>query len=194
MALRYIGTIISSHKTKGAMFVGDAERHIRNLQNSGIIHIGFSEKFTRPFTLTSFRKAPRGFYITVKEVTSPEQVTELKEHGVFADEEMLRSSNSSLVFDDEIIGCKVFEESTNTMIGIVSDVLDMPAHDVWVIQKSQEDNKEEASELEEILIPAVEEFIVQCSVRQRKVVLRTIPGLIDSDTENVTEDDVKEKT
>jgi 16S rRNA processing protein RimM len=68
----------------------------------------------------------------------------------------------------QIIGLMVIAED-GTEIGPVTDVLFMPAHDVYVVR----------TEGKEVLIPAVREFIQEIDLAVGRVIIRAIPGLID---------------
>ena len=71
-------------------------------------------------------------------------------------------------FIDEIIGCQVVTEEEKK-VGIIRDVLKLPANDLWVVGDSKK----------EVLIPAVKEFIRSVDVQARRIIIHEIDGLLD---------------
>ena len=68
----------------------------------------------------------------------------------------------------QIIGLTVVDDD-GTVIGQVTDVLAMPAHDLYVVQTDRG----------EAMIPAVEAHIKEIDLASGRMVVRTIPGLIE---------------
>lgn len=71
-------------------------------------------------------------------------------------------------FHDQIIGLKV-ETVAGEKVGIVVQVIDGPANDVYVCRS--EDN--------EYMIPAVAEFVKSVDIKNGKMIIDPIPGMID---------------
>lgn len=71
-------------------------------------------------------------------------------------------------FIHDIIGLQVVTE-TGEVVGDVNDVMQLPANDVWVVMK---DGKE-------VLIPALKQVITSVDLKQRKVVIRPLEGMLE---------------
>ena len=69
-------------------------------------------------------------------------------------------------FVTDLIGLKVLDNETGETLGILSDVLSLPSNNVYVITGKRE-----------ILVPAVQEFIVETSLEEGYVKIRLIEGL-----------------
>jgi 16S rRNA processing protein RimM len=69
-------------------------------------------------------------------------------------------------FIHDLIGLKVFDIDEN-YLGVIENVLQMGANDVYQI--IQEDN--------EILIPAVSEFVKDISLKEKKMIVKLIEGM-----------------
>ena len=67
----------------------------------------------------------------------------------------------------EIEGCSVISED-GELVGIVREVLPMPAHDVFVVDTPEG----------EVMIPMVRDIVVELNPEESKIVVRPIPGLI----------------
>lgn len=73
-----------------------------------------------------------------------------------------------LYFIHDIVGMNVLTEAGG-QIGIVREVMQLPANDVWVV----------ASGDKEILIPAIKEVIRSVDLQRRVVVIRPMEGLLE---------------
>ena len=69
-------------------------------------------------------------------------------------------------FIQDIIGLDAVDNNTGTLLGSVSDVLFLPAHNVYVISGDRE-----------ILVPAVPEFIASVDIDGGRIRLRLIEGM-----------------
>lgn len=74
-------------------------------------------------------------------------------------------------FISEIIGSNVFDADTNELLGILTDVSETGANDVWHITK---DGKE-------YLLPAIDDVIVSADINEEKVVIRPLKGIFDNE-------------
>ena len=66
-----------------------------------------------------------------------------------------------------MIGCDVFEKN-NIKVGIVQDVLNLPANDVLVVKK---ENKE-------LLIPLIDDVVKFIDINKKIIKVIILPGLI----------------
>lgn len=89
---------------------------------------------------------------------------------VYVDSENLVKLSESEYFVHDIIGSRVYRNSK--YIGDVTDVLTMPANDVYVIRNT---------EGEEILIPAVTDYIESINPSEKLMVLKPGDSIYDDD-------------
>jgi len=71
-------------------------------------------------------------------------------------------------FVHDLIGCEVWTEE-GQLLGTIEDVVKTPSSDLWTIRNGTLTN----------MIPAVKEFVVSVDIPNRKVVVRTIEGLLE---------------
>lgn len=72
-------------------------------------------------------------------------------------------------FVSEIIGCKVFDAKTDKLLGILSDVSQTGANDVWHIE----------SDGKEYLVPAIDDVIVSVDIESDIVKINVLEGIFD---------------
>ena len=68
----------------------------------------------------------------------------------------------------DLIDCKVFAEN-NFQIGIIEDVLSLPANEVLVVNQG----------LKEYLIPLIDDVVKLIDIKNGKITIEVIPGLLD---------------
>lgn len=181
MALRYIGSIVRPYEARGRALIGDIPQYARELPSGCSVSIGYSSAYARSYKVLSCIRVPKGFIVELEGITTPEAVQALKNMGVFADEKLVRSLGNVQFFDDELIGCAIFNHETGEQLGSLTDIWQMPASDIWVM------NWRGA----EIPIPAVEEYIKKVDVAARRIEIYVMPGLLElaSGGENDERDD-----
>lgn len=178
MVLRYIGSVVRPYESHGRVFLGDIPPYGALIPADTTIYIGYSSSFAKPYKVLSCQQASRGFILQLATVTTPEAVQHIKNMGVFADEELVRSWGDVEYFDDELIGCMAINVETNENIGPVVDIWDMPASDVWVVEYQHR----------EIPIPAVPEYIQYVDIANRRIGVQIIPGLLELGEEGEPDD------
>jgi 16S rRNA processing protein RimM len=70
---------------------------------------------------------------------------------------------------DEIIGCDVWTDEGNRL-GKVTEILETGANDVWVIKPENG---------RDILLPYIDDCILQVDIKEKKVIAHIIEGLIE---------------
>lgn len=74
-------------------------------------------------------------------------------------------------FISEIIGSRVFDADSGTLLGILTDVSTTGANDVWHITRRDR----------EYLIPAIDDVIVSVNIQSDEVTIRPLKGIFDDE-------------
>lgn len=82
-------------------------------------------------------------------------------------DDVVKLQNGSY-FVDDVIGCEVVTEQ-QVNVGVITDLLSLRMNDLWVVKK----------DTKEILIPAVKAIIRQVDVKNRRVTINAIDGLLN---------------
>jgi len=88
----------------------------------------------------------------------------------------------------DLIGLKVIDAETGNTLGTITDILTLPANNVYVIKDErscpahenpsrERPSQKNPSQTKEILIPAVPEFIIETNLEQGYVKARLLEGL-----------------
>ncbi|MGI5986125.1 MAG: ribosome maturation factor RimM [Oscillospiraceae bacterium] len=153
------GKIINTHGVKGEVKIHswtDSAEFLMKFK-----HLYIDEK---PFKLVSSRVHKSFLIAQLEGISDVNDAMVLKNKTVFIDRSDVDLPEGSFFLQD-IIGASVVDES-GTELGKLTDVLEMPASNVYVVTGERE-----------ILIPAVPQFIIKTDVDAGVVTVRLIEGM-----------------
>lgn len=75
------------------------------------------------------------------------------------------------IFQQDIIGLRVYDEYLQKEIGVVRDILNMPTYDMFVIKGTKKEH----------LVPDVDAFIKEIDIEQGLMTICTIEGMIEDE-------------
>ncbi len=132
--------------------------------------VGSDDRVTEAKNITSIRYDKDLIYLRFDDVTDRNSSEALREKFIFVPREQIIKLQGGKNYVHDIIGLNAVDEN-GSEIGKVIDVQSFPAQDLWVVKKGSK----------EILIPAVEEFILRVDLIKKQAIIRTMEGLIDPD-------------
>jgi 16S rRNA processing protein RimM len=106
--------------------------------------------------------------VKLNSIETPHEAKEFRNKYLFVPKEQTVKLGSGSYFMDEVIGCEVVTEE-QVKVGIVTDLLSLPANDVWVVQNGTK----------EILIPAVKAIIRKVDVKMKRITIHALEGLLE---------------
>ena len=124
-----------------------------------------------PFFVASLRLQPSNqAHLKLDDVDLPEQADALLGAGVYLPLDKLPVLSGNKFYYHEIIGFSVEDTQTNTLVGIIRDVLENGPNDLfWV----------EAEGNPEIYIPVIDDWLVRVDRLNRKIEMRLPEGLVE---------------
>ena len=154
------GRIVNTHGVRG-------EVRIQPWADSPDFLAGFKRLYIdgSPIEIISARRHKSIIIAAFDGVSDVESAIKLKNKTVFIDRaDILLEEGRHFVAD--IIGLRAQDAETGVALGTVTDVLALPANSVYVIKGARE-----------ILVPAVDEFIVETNIAEGYVSIRLIEGM-----------------
>ncbi|WP_149427599.1 ribosome maturation factor RimM [Exiguobacterium acetylicum] len=127
-----------------------------------------SEGTYTPVTISGYRKHKQFIMVTFKGMHHINDVEKYKGLKLYVHAEDLQDLDEHEFYYHEIIGCTVYDGETK--IGVVSDILETGANDVWTIKR---DGKKD------VLIPYIEQVVASVDVEQKRIQITPLPGLIE---------------
>ncbi len=169
MSIKFIGTITGTKGFFGGLIVQNLPISIKDIKEKSIVKIGFSENFSEDFILVSFNNFNAECTIYLEGITSKEQGFKLKEKGIFVDDSDIVFTDKKSFLPEDLVGCLVYNHKNKNLIGIINDVIELPANDVWQV-KTQEG---------ELPVPAIDEVIKSIDIKNKRIEISLLDGLSD---------------
>nr|WGD69065.1 ribosome maturation factor RimM [Bacillus subtilis] len=166
-----VGKIVNTHGIKGEVRVISKTDFAEERYKPGNTLYLFMDDRNEPVevTVNTHRLHKQFHLLQFKERQNLNEVEELKNAIIKVPEEELGELNEGEFYFHEIIGCEVFTEE-GELIGKVKEILTPGANDVWVIGRK---GKKDA------LIPYIESVVKHIDVREKKIEIELMEGLID---------------
>lgn len=152
------GEIVAAHGVRG-------EAKLLPWADSPDFLLGFDTLYIggAPYRVEQARVHKNCVLVKLAGVDTPEQVQALRGKPVMIDRSSVRLEDGR-VFIADLIGLKVLADGRE--IGAVTDVLSLPANDVYVVTGQQE-----------YMIPAVKEFIKEINLPQGYMTVSLLEGM-----------------
>ncbi len=120
---------------------------------------------THEYTIETVRMHQKSLLIKFKELKDRTAVEPLHGATIFVMREKLEDLEDDEFYFIDLEGCTVFEDDKE--LGVVSEVLDMPAHPVLRVKTKEDD----------ILVPFVKAFVKDVNIDEKKIVIKHMEGL-----------------
>ncbi|MBX7150520.1 ribosome maturation factor RimM [bacterium] len=163
-----IAKILRSHGIKGELKIIPANSYILTLEKETEVYVHNRFDQFHIMHIESIRKIPQGGIIKLQEITNRTDAEKYAQGYVTIDRSELDELPADEFYIADLIGFKVVNENSDS-VGIVSDIVKMPAHEVYEINCNGTKK----------LVPAVEEFIKKIDTKKKTVTIKVIPGLLD---------------
>lgn len=168
-----VGRVGKVHGVRGEVKVAPETDEPERFAELETVYVGRTPETARAHAIESVRLQPMRGGVTVvlklEGVDTREEAESLRRLEVYAAEDELPPLEEDEVYLHDLIGLTVVTEAGEA-VGTLSDIIQMPAHDVYVVQR---EGKPDA------LIPAVPEFIVDIDLDEERLVIRPIEGLLE---------------
>jgi 16S rRNA processing protein RimM len=166
-----VGKIVNTHGVKGEVKVfaiTDFPEHRFRKGSKLFLHLPH-ENTPPVLTIQSARQHKNTYIVQFNEFASINEVEKLK-GGVLQVpwEERIELEADEFYYDD-IIGCEVWTDEGKP-IGKIKEILVTGANDVWVV---------EANEGKDILLPYIDDCILEVDVAMKRVKVHLLEGLVE---------------
>lgn len=92
----------------------------------------------------------------------------LKDKLCYIDESMLSDLDEGEYYIKDLIGLEVFDEKDNSLVGVLDDVIQNTAQDIYLVK---------TKDGSEVLVPAVKEFIKDIDIAAGRIYINFIEGM-----------------
>lgn len=162
-----IGQIVNTHGLKGDMKVYPLTDYPERFEEiDGVYLENDSEK---KLVIEKVRYQKKMVLLKIKGIDTIEAVEKLRDVYLLIDENDRRELDEDEHMISDLIGLNVYLED-ETLLGSIKEVLQYSANDVYVVKNA---------EGKEYLIPALKQFVPVVDVKNNKVIIRPIKGMLE---------------
>ena len=162
-----IGTIVGTFGIKGEIKIYPLTNMIEIFLDLKELRLG-DEPDAKTIHLIDGRIHKNLVVARVKEIQTIEDAGPFLNRDLYIDEDLMPPLAEGESYVYELLGLEVYSDE-GSFLGLVEDVFESGAHSVYVIS----DNGKE------ILLPAIPEVILRKDLKERKLVVHILPGLLD---------------
>lgn len=169
MAIIEYGKVLKPHGIHGevkVMVFGGELEDLSSIERLVVV-CGFSGEH-RELHIEGVKYCANGAIVKFGGVDSKEQAESLRGVTLFVDTEALPERGEDEYYWHELIGLGVYDEN-GRQLGTVSGLLDRASQSLLVV----------AGDGDEFYVPMVEVFVKEINLKESKIVIRPLPGLID---------------
>ena len=165
-----VGVITSPHGVAGEVNVfptTDDPKRFRRLKEAILVQ-GKTEKTVEIEGVKFFKQM---VILKLKGYDDRDAVEKLRNCSLFVERENAVRLQKDEYFIADLIGCDVYtEDAPDEKFGVISDVMETGANDVYDIELEKGGN---------VLVPAIKDCILKVDVDNRRVDIRLMKGLMD---------------
>lgn len=166
----YVGKIANTHGLKGELKILAATDFPEERFKKGAVLFLDVDGEKKELEVTTYRPHKQFHLVTFKGLENINLVEKYKGLKLYVHAEDVHELPENEYYYHEIIGCEAIVDGET--IGIVDDIFETGANDVWVIKRP---GKSDA------LIPYIESVVKEIDVEAKQVVITPIPGMIDDE-------------
>lgn len=162
-----VGRIIQPHGTRGYLKAFPYSQLSERFLNLKSIYIEMDDG-TRGFIIEDVQIQISVSLLKLKGIESRETALQFAHRELLVPEEQKIQLPENTYFIHELIGLQVFDID-NHYLGILEEVLPHTGNDVYLVKNKQQ----------EILIPAVSEFVKGVDMQQKRMIVKLIEGMME---------------
>ena len=164
-----VGKIINTHGIRGDVKVLRVSDFEERFDIGNTLFLVTGNKVVTELIIDGHR-IHKGFdLVHFKGLDNINDVEHYKGSSLKITESQLSDLEENEYYYHEIIGCEVFT-SDGVSLGMVKEILSPGANDVWVVKQQKG---------KDILIPYIEDVVVEINIELKRIVIEPMEGLID---------------
>ncbi len=156
------------HGVRGGLRLRVVTDHPEQLHSLDHVFLTNREGVREKFRVMRARVQGGRIYLDLEELKSREQAAQWRGASVEIPGASLPPLEEGEYYAFELIGLKVVT-TQGEEVGVLAEVLDMPANDVYVVRKGEKEH----------LIPAIKDVVKEVDLSAGRMVIEAIEGLLD---------------
>jgi len=168
MDLIAIGRISRPIGTRGEMKILPLTADKQRFADLQSVWVGHDSKSVELRDICVVRIDAKQVVVSLNGIETLQEASRFRNKYLFVSKEQTIKLKTGNYFMDDIIGCEVVTEE-QMKVGIVADLLSLPANDIWVVRNGKK----------EFLIPAVKAIIRKVDVKAKRITIHALEGLLE---------------
>ena len=169
--LYQVGSITQTHGIRGEVKVFPLTDDISRFKNMKNLLLDGGKDGYITLEVENVRPQKNLVILKFKGIDNINDIEKYKGKGLYVTKENRVELKEDEYFIADLIGCDVFtEDNLDNKFGVISDVMETGANDVYDIELAGGGN---------VLVPAIKDCVLQVDVDNRRVVIRLMKGLMD---------------
>lgn len=160
-----VGKLHRPHGVRGEIRMSVWTDFPKRLQSGVVVYVGSEH---RPLSLRTVRSHQQGMLVTFNGYDNREQVVELRNQLVHVRADDRPPLPEGEFYLHELLGMRVIQDDDNLELGVIAEILETGANDVFVIRSEHQPD---------LLLPDIDEVIVKIDPQKREMRVRLLPGL-----------------
>ena len=159
-----VGKIANTHGVRGELKIQPLTDFEERFSEDHSYYIGEEKKEVH---IKSFRNHKGMLIISFKDFDNINQCEKYKGDFLYVSKEDRYELPEDSYYVDDLIGFDVFEEDEK--LGVLKEIQTSYVNDVYIVKTSEG----------QIMIPAVKEFILEVDLKERKILVELIEGMLE---------------
>ncbi|TVY08792.1 ribosome maturation factor RimM [Paenibacillus cremeus] len=166
-----VGKIVNTHGIRGELKIVPQTDfpEERFTKGSKLVFFDPEKQTTMPVLVEAGRLHKKMYIVKFQGFGDINEVEKYKGWLLKVEEKYLSDLYEDEFYYHEIIGCKVETES-GEKLGTITEILSPGANDVWVVERPVG---------KPLLLPYIDEVVLEVDIEQKKVVVELMEGLLD---------------
>lgn len=164
-----IGKIERPFGVKGAVKVRSLSDVPGRFEHLSAVSVMDARGQTVDRTVTHVRRAGPAYIMQFEGITTPEDAATLRGALIQIARCDPSARRGDALYECDLIGMTVVDEAGHDL-GLVETIWELPGHQVFVVKQGNQ----------EVLIPAVKDFVTAVDLAQKRMTVRSVEGLIEA--------------
>lgn len=164
-----VGKIINTHGLKGEVKVVTWTDYPEVFEEIGYVWLKKRTGDER-LDIRNVKYQKNNIIIKFSQINSIEEAEKFKNQILYADRENMPELPEGMHYIVDLIGLEVYDEETGDKIGVIADVFNTGANDIYDVKREGKKN---------LLLPVIDEFVKNIDMEKNRVTVHVMEGLDD---------------
>ncbi|MDZ7722778.1 MAG: ribosome maturation factor RimM [candidate division KSB1 bacterium] len=163
-----VGKIVKPHGIRGGLKVFPITEDRDRFKQLESIYLGDENLPETSYTVEQVSYTPKHLVVYLKGINNRNDAEALKDAYLYVSEEQALELPEGSFYYYELVGMSV-QDQDGKILGLVNDVVDYPAHRMFVVDIDGRD----------VLIPDVQDIVKKIDAQKRMISIHVIEGLLE---------------